>query len=231
MAESIIKGITLKVIETIHPKASILIFTNSGHLSLYAEGIFNTNSKNRSNLILGSLVEVEYFRARLNNKMSKLKKVSILKEVDVTQLFNSLFIQKIIYIFDYITVKNNLVDIYEKLIDFIGIGRNSHILTILASYILTYNGYEPNFSKCSECGSFKNISDFEFYKGGYLCQNHSKNSISIEELEAYYWLRNDHKKYIEEVTPTINKLIYQKLINHLSEIGFAISWEDLSKFT
>ncbi|WP_235746469.1 recombination protein O N-terminal domain-containing protein [Mycoplasmopsis alligatoris] len=224
------KCIPLKI-EAIDEKTSILsVLTNQGILKLYAFGLNSPLSKNRSNLIPASIVEIEYFQARLNNKMSKLKKSNTLKSFDSTILFNSMFAQKLVYILSLFTGKNNILDIYEKLIDFVGFGKNSYILTIICSYLLKLHGSEPNFYKCCVCLSTKKIVDFEFFLGGFLCNLHSDKSLNNETLEAYYLLRNDHKKYLSNVSLEINKEIYLKLIFHLKDLGLIIYWENLEKF-
>ncbi|WP_406613970.1 recombination protein O N-terminal domain-containing protein [Mycoplasma corogypsi] len=74
MAETIRKCVVLKIAQIEENTSIVTFFDENGTFSLRALGLSKINSKNRMNLQIGNVVEIEYFKARLIGSLGKLKK-------------------------------------------------------------------------------------------------------------------------------------------------------------
>lgn len=229
MAETFQEAIVLKI-DDLNEKESIVTFlTSDGKLSLLALGLQKPVSKNKFNLQIGSIVELEFFQARLKGNIGRLKKSTTLLTADTTTYFNSLLIQKLIKIFNLVNVNNNFLLTYKEAIEKIGFGKNSYILTFFTNMLLKYLGIKPNFFNCVICHSNENLVEFEFYKGGFFCQWHSQLKMEVSLLESYYFLETSFESFYEKTTPKNNKEIYLKLLSYLNDNGIYINWEKASR--
>nr|WP_307916550.1 hypothetical protein [Mycoplasmopsis bovis] len=68
----------MKNIRKMKMQALVTVLGTNGVFKLFAPGLTKTTSKNRQNLQIGSICEIEYFKARFVNKLNKLKKANLL---------------------------------------------------------------------------------------------------------------------------------------------------------
>lgn len=163
----------------------VSIFSRYEVITLIALGTRKMKSKNRVALQIGNFVEIEYFRARLSNKISKLKKASLiiqppLNDGDTAEI--------ILDIYKYLSnIKSESVVLFKALIDayaYLGNDYNQNIKTYVLFSFLDVIGHYPQNNMCIECGRNDRINGFEFHKGGFLCALHTKKSRSLQELKA-----------------------------------------------
>ncbi|WAM01022.1 recombination protein O N-terminal domain-containing protein [Mycoplasmopsis felis] len=81
-------------------------------LTLYTQGLNKQTSKNRNNLQIGSIVEIEYFKARLKDKIGRMKKVNLLVNISLIDIKINLFVSDIVKLFKNINQKNHLYNEY-----------------------------------------------------------------------------------------------------------------------
>lgn len=198
----------------------VTIFSRHEVISLIALGTRKLKSKNRVALQIGNLIEIEYFRARLNNKLSKLKKATLLVQ---PPLRTGNTAETVLEIYSYISdVKaesellfNSLVEVYS----YFGEDFNSHIKTfILFKYLDTIGSYPKN-NYCIECGRPDRINGFEFYKGGFTCVLHSAKQRDIKQLKVIKNLFEFFEDY-RDTDLNINQLLQKELIKFISESTF-----------
>jgi len=74
-------GIVIKQINYDDFDQIVTILTDTELITFIALGVRKMTSKNRVALQLGNVIEVELFRARLKNKVSKLKRANLVKQL------------------------------------------------------------------------------------------------------------------------------------------------------
>lgn len=235
MAEKIEKMIILEVKEyaEVENAALVTALTDHGILTLIASGIFKPTSKNRPNLLPGSISEIEYFPTRLKNKVARLKKANIIVEPDYENaFFGKIFIDKAIKFLKHFP--NPYPPIYNAYVECLKHqkeGKSVYLLTYLVANGLGYFGIQPNIETCVECGSPGNLCDFELYYGGYLCGNHIKNNKRrwTKELKCYYYIFKNLNTYLNICIPEVNEKIYRELISYYIDNGIYVDWENLKK--
>ncbi|WP_027120342.1 recombination protein O N-terminal domain-containing protein [Mycoplasmopsis lipofaciens] len=228
MAEKIEKVILLDINDYSNDENAgiITVLGKNGVFSLLAMGINKGNSKNKSNLQVGSLIEIEYFKARLNNKLNKLKKAKLLYEIDYSNKFNLVYVAKATkFLKNFTSNAVNIINTYIETFEFLGKGYNDFLLTYLIANSLYYFGLKPNIESCVECNSPGNLCDFEFYIGGYLCALHAKKQRWTKELKSVYYLFQNLKTYMQICIPQVNNKIYLELLHYLKDNGIYINWE------
>lgn len=222
MAESIIKGIVLEVSN--YPEndneSLIKLLTKKGILNLIASGLNKAQSKNKANLLPGSYTEIEYFKARLRGKFSRLKKANALIVPDYDNRHNIVLITKLLRFFNnFESSYNPIVQAYLTILPYMGQGKNRWLLTYVLGQSLDYFGAKIVNDKCVECLTPGNLCDFQFYKGGFLCAAHMTKRRWTKELKSYYYLFHSVDVYMQMANSEIDEQIRHELIDFLKENG------------
>lgn len=178
-------GFVIKKIDYGAEDEIISIFSRHEVITLIALGTRKMKSKNRVALQIGNFVEIEYFRARLANKISKLKKASIVIQ---PPLNNGNTAEIILELYRYLSnIQSESALLFKALIDvyaYLGGEYNQNIKTYVLFSYLDVIGHYPQNNMCVECGRNDRINGFEFYKGGFLCALHNKKPRTLQELKA-----------------------------------------------
>ncbi|WP_129647248.1 DNA repair protein RecO [Mycoplasmopsis maculosa] len=227
MAEKIIEAIVLRIEDYYENDNDSLVtfLTKNGLIKVYSKGINKPISKNRNNLIIGSLVEIEYFEARIKNKISKLKKARI----KIMPNFNDISILKlikksVIFLSNFYEKCENVFNAYKTILEKQNDIQSSYLFTYLLAQSLDYFGIKPITEYCYNCKTPGNLCDFEFYKGGFICGDCSNKKRWTKELKSFYYLFKDLNTFVNVVTPEINKLIYNELIIYLKDNGIYLNY-------
>ncbi|VEU76717.1 DNA repair protein RecO [Mycoplasmopsis columbina] len=236
MAETIEKVIFLNFLDsnTSDNDAIIKVLGEKNSFYLLAQGVNKSESKNRNNLIPGALVEIEYFKARLANSTSKLKKANILSNIDLKNIENLKFLQQIIlYLSNFEQRTTKIYNAYLQVLDAFELltsVQKIYAKTFLIMQGLEYWGINPNFFACCDCGQREQIVDFRFEHGGYKCIKHAGNyRKSHKLLMLFYYAKNDFYAYLKEATVELDYQIYYELLNHIKNNGIYINWENFDK--
>nr|WP_322959101.1 DNA repair protein RecO [Mycoplasmopsis canis]WQQ12515.1 DNA repair protein RecO [Mycoplasmopsis canis] len=202
----------------------VTFFTSDGILRLLATGIHKINSKNKNNLHLGSIVEIEFFSARLKNKVGRLKTVNIEKIFDLTNISKIYFFSRIKKLFLNIKEPNHLFELYLRVFDFINKEYYNKLLTFFYAQSLFYFGINPSYDSCRLCNSKSNLINFHLEKGGFICNRHGDEITheSIEYLNAIWASFHSFKKYLIITDFNLDYNIRAKYINIIKEAGYYI---------
>lgn len=212
-------GLVIKSIDYDDNDKIITILTSNSLLTFIAKGVRKVTSKNSYALQLGNLVEVEYFKARLTGKISKLKKATLIKQLPLKESDTALVWLNLLKTFNKMTegsekLFNAVIKTYESF----GDKYNHFAKTYIMFNYLSSQGVEPNINSCVECNRKDMITNFDFAAGGFLCHLHSKHERSVEFLKGINLLNNfDEYKLIN---PKINTDIYLEIQNYLKTIEY-----------
>ncbi|SJZ47498.1 DNA repair protein RecO [Mycoplasmopsis verecunda] len=221
---SIERAVVLDIKEYEDNKFLVTFFSQRGAFSLYAQGLDKPYSKNRNNLIIGSIVELEYFRARFDTKVGKLKKASVAKLFDTTNVGNNLFFNKLKTVFQNIKIPNHLFTEYDRYFYEIGKHNNDYILTYFVAQLLVVLGYCNYFNKCRVCGSTRNFASFDIQYGGFICIKHDgiETDIDIPTLQCIWSSFHSFNSYMYQANNVINKFILNNYVKFLYTQGIYI---------
>ncbi|WP_277870928.1 DNA repair protein RecO [Metamycoplasma phocicerebrale] len=212
-------GIVLDIKNTKENDGLVKVLLPNSIEYLYARGIQKAESKNRANLQILSLVNLEIINPKISTGIKTLKRATIIKSFPFNEILQD----------QYNTVKyflnkqlrsnqlNSFMNFYLECLDNIEKYPN-HTIDLFLLKIIEINGLKPIFNKCVECSNTENIIDFEFYKGGFLCSNHSKNNKSVEILRSLYWLNQGFNPFIKNVKDLEAKTIKIMLLDYLKNI-------------
>lgn len=219
MAETKCKAILLNLTHSDDNKSFLTFLTSEGIMQLYAHGLTKPDGKNRYNLFIGSIIEISFFKARLKGSVGKLKKATLIKQVNSqtqSEIKTVILLCKILKNFNF---KNNIINFYYYFIDNIGKGKNNFLITILLSKLIYNFGIKPVLSACVECLNQKDLVDFKIYKGGFLCKNHAIEIIPIQDLKSIFNLFYDYNLYLQSAGAQINKYLKNEFLNILIDHG------------
>ncbi|MCK5806911.1 MAG: DNA repair protein RecO [Mycoplasmataceae bacterium] len=195
----------------------ITILTSEEILVVYAMGVRKIKSKNRYALDYGNLINVEFFRSRLNNKMSKLKRATMIKQPPVMTSDTSLVILTIMKYLSRIKIHSTKVfKAYIDSMQYFGEEYNHQVKTYILFNILDSIGAFPQTQQCVDCGRPDRIEGFDYSLGGFLCSWHVQKPRSIEELRAIKALATSIEEY-KETDPSINKYLFEELVDYMSK--------------
>lgn len=196
MSAKIINGYVLSRVNK-ETDAIIKLICPFGFLSFFAMGVNKPNSKNNVALQLGNFIECEVFLARAQDKLSKLKKATIIDQFDLINKPYSVNLLKAIKFSRYVEL--NSLDFFAIFDQFIkNIHKNSYFaLTWFLYRLLKILGYAQVNDKCIECSSNQNIIEIDISKGGFICNKHNKNITNINTLKNFLLLSNDINEYIK----------------------------------
>ncbi|MGL5732904.1 MAG: DNA repair protein RecO [Metamycoplasmataceae bacterium] len=214
---------TKKIIGVIISKSSYLdndeilsIHGENAIFKIFAKGVKKIESKNRSNVIAGSLVEFEILENYSTNDWFFLKKATIIKGLPEITKNNSRkmeILMKIIW-----KIRNFNADIYKTynllLNDFDSVDFYK-IQTFLVSKILESNGEGLSFQNCVICSTNQHLYSFDVVQGGMLCKKHGKYPTPLDLLKSLYAMGDSIEKYIEIANPETNKKVFNMLSNLL----------------
>ncbi|QSF13904.1 DNA repair protein RecO [Mycoplasma sp. Mirounga ES2805-ORL] len=228
MAETIEKMIVLSIKDKPESEYDcyVDVLTKNGTKRLLARGINKPESKNKANLMIGSISQIEYFKSRLTNSISRLKKATLLNEVDYSNPFNLVFVKKATnFLKNFQDPCQDVFKAYERILIFLNKGdKQEYLLTYLLGQSLNYFGIGINFSSCSECDTPSNLCDFKLYKGGFLCGEHKVEIRWTKELKSYYYLFNNLDIFLEQTSPEVNQILFTELVDYLTNNGIFINF-------
>ncbi|MFV8401047.1 DNA repair protein RecO [Mycoplasma sp. 005V] len=221
---SIEKAVVMNISEYEDNKFLVTFFSPRGTFSLYAQGLDKPGSKNRSNLIIGSIVELEYFKARFDTKVGKLKKATLVKLFDISNLENSLFFTKLAKVFSYIKTQNHIFAEYDRYFYDIGKYDNKKILTYFIAQFLVNQGFCNYFNKCRICGTTRNFISFNVQYGGFICYKHEGEEplMDIKLLQCIWSSFHNLNSYVFQATDAINKYILNSYVKFLHDQNYWI---------
>ena len=202
MSESIEKCFLIDIKEYDIFDHIIIILNNKNEIiSLYSKGTRKILSKNFRNFVYGSILEIEYFRARKKESLSKLKKIKL-----VSKLIDNTLQQQLPFIVLnwYISKKNYKYFSFKKYEEIISImnsyDEQTSLIYVLYSIIVDSGNY-IEINKCSICSN-KKIKTTSVTWRGYLCNNCSieKNEYihSTEFNKIFIHLYNDDLEVLKK---------------------------------
>lgn len=210
-------GIVIKTLDFQDYDKIITILTPDSLLSFIALGVRKIDSKNRVALQLGNVIEIEYFKARLTNKLSKLKTATLIKQPPLKQADTALVWLEIIKYLQ--KMKHGSEVVFKSILEaypFFGEEFNHFAKTYIAFAMLDELGLKPNMNSCVECNRRDRIQGFDLHKGGFLCALHVSEELSLEELEAWSAIGKSMDAFTK-TNPKAVKLIYNKVLSYINE--------------
>lgn len=210
-------GIVIKMIDYDDYDKVVTILASDSLISFIALGVRKLESKNRVALQLGNLIEVELFKARLTNRLSKLKRANLLKQPPLKQADTAIVWLDIIKYLQ--KMRRGSEKAFKSILEaYSGFGEefNHHAKTFIVFRMLDEMGQWPNMQHCVECKRKDRITGFDLYKGGFVCALHADEQLSLGELEAWFALGKGFAEY-SKVNPGINRNIYLKVTNYIDE--------------
>ncbi len=176
-------------------------------------------SKNRNSIQLGNLNEFEFFLARDENKISKLKR-SVLLEQSIWPNHNLPF-----YLLnDVVNKLEPNIKVFEFYKEFINILNNKQsvydddiIILLMLKEVTNLSGIAPVLSECVICKS-KKISSISFEQKGLMCSNCSKEIVTEEMViaKATHYLFNNNLDQLTKLEFN-KKYLIAKLGKYISE--------------
>ena len=165
-----VTGIVIKKLDYMAEDEIITILTNDELLSFIALGTRKITSKNRNALGLGNIINAEIFRARLTNKLSKLKKAVLVKQPPLLVSDTAEVLFEIMKNIQLVKVpSNSLFRAFLESYRYFGENHNHHVKTFVTFRVLDTIGLMPKTDSCVECSRKDRINGFEFYLGGFTC--------------------------------------------------------------
>lgn len=203
-----------------------VLLKNNQIINLYANGTRKILSKNSRNLIYGDLLEIEFFKSRSTNSLSKLKKI---KSIDNTKPIN--YWNDGLYVLNQFIIEHNKYfnfNLYESYITNMSNLDDESGLIYSLFKIITWSGALINLDCCSVCHS-KIIKTISINKMGYLCSScsnkyneyiHSTSfnkmfiDLKYDNLENINEFKNK-KEIINFLKSYIDKNVGFKIYNYL----------------
>ncbi|QJR44322.1 DNA repair protein RecO [Mycoplasma miroungirhinis] len=208
--EKIYKGIVINKQPYADADEIVTILTPSKKITFVAKGTQKPLSKNRVSLQLLNVIEVEIFEARLVSKISKLKTSTTVISFNLNT--DKIVTIKLLKLLNALKENFYLVtDICFDLFENFGYGNDFKILLYILNQALYCFGLYPNYKGCVICNRKDQITNFEFYQGGYLCFKHSNVNKDSEYLKSIYFLNKDFDEYQKN----FNKFYIREVFNEL----------------
>lgn len=215
-----IVAITLNIFQKNEHDAIIKVMSNKDIFFLYAKGFFKLESKNRSNVFVGSISEFEIFKNYGKDNYFLLKKSNIKNFFDFSSEENTSINEKLFYLFQkiekynekfFVCYTNFLLDNEQY--------KKYFFLTYITNIVLETHGKKLIFNKCVICGTNQDLYCVDVYEGGMLCFLHKSNkgTSELQIVKAFYNLDNSFKDYYKNSNEKLNNIIFQILFNFLKE--------------
>lgn len=215
-----IEGLVLNIHLKKDHDAIVKVLTNDNIMYFLAKGLQKLESKNRNNIFVGSIVEIEYFTNYGKENYFLLKSAQIKHFVDFSS--NNSFFNELYYIFQYINSPSN--EFLSTYLNFAqdfqdSMNKIEFVLTYLLNLCLSINGKQLNYLCCTICKSNQKLYCFDFYEGGMLCQEHKMNhkSMSLSLLKSFYYLGQDFSQYYLNTDEVNNNFLYTSLKTFLND--------------
>ena len=234
MSAQIIKGYIVKRTNYQLNDEIITILNENGQLIPFISlGSRKITSKNGRNLFLGNYCEFEVFMARIENKLSRLKKCHAITQVD-WRLAN---IEPFNLLCECITKTNTTGKInfifWSKIFNLIL--RNEYsfkqLNLIIMQKFCILNGIDLEVNKCIVCGS-KILKTISFKKHGMVCNIHYnpkiEKSYSLEETKLFHYLFNNEYKKTNTFALNFNFAI--KLLKEYIDTNLGIKLDSLIRY-
>ncbi|MEE3928384.1 DNA repair protein RecO [Mycoplasmopsis ciconiae] len=223
------QAILLDVFEYKQNEFIVSFLDKKGVFSLFAQGLNKNDSKNKYNCIIGSLVNVEYFKyqgklTNLSGKMKKVKALNFFETDTIEQKKHLINLQNILKKFSW---ENDLIDIYDKLIKVWNAEKFDYIYTIILLEFLKKSGFNLNINSCVFCNSHF-VCSFSFEAGGFVCKEHLSKISAFKNNNIYFecfWnYLNGHIYYVNNTDDSKNIIFLKRLFIFYKNNGFYISF-------
>lgn len=152
----------------------------------YCLGTRKITSKNARNLDFGNFIEFEFYYSQ--NKMSKLKKATVITYLDQDKKF-SYCLNIINEYYKQIDIENKkYFNLYQKIIFYIISDLNEFLIMVyLLMRFININGIKINFNNCAICNKSNNITNLEMQASGVICRFCAQqNKIGLFLSEPYW---------------------------------------------
>ncbi|MBD5423266.1 MAG: hypothetical protein HDR43_02105 [Mycoplasma sp.] len=214
-----ITGIVLKIFEKDDSSATIKVLGKDGIIFLLVKGYFKKESKNKSNIFLGSISEFEYFENYGKNNYFLLKKATIINFFNYTDPVYKNILEDLYNILQQVESPNkNFYNTFQKYLQEEDYYYKNFLLTYLLNLTLKTKGRGLNNCICSICSRSNDLYCIDLYEGGMLCYQHrTTNDVitNIEYLKAFYYLG----KSFDEYKLNSNEETNNYLLNMLKEFN------------
>lgn len=215
MSETILKGYIISIKDYQLFDNIISFFGEDNKIyNLLSLGSRKILSKNGRNIKIGALIEFEFFKSRLANSLSKLKKLNIISdvswemaEIDIVQFLNK-FLLKGNNNFKFFT--------YQKIMKMILENRDMNFISLFSLFeIINSIGLKFALNGCAICG-YNKIRTTSIRFQGFLCDQCTReNSEYIYDTNVnkiFYFLSKKEYKKIFEISKN-EKLIAIAFLN------------------
>lgn len=162
------------------------------------KGFFKKESKNKSNIFLGSISEFEYFEKYGFDNYRLLKKAKMITFFDYSKDIHKNILKDLFHMFQLLEKGSERFFLtYKKYLEEEDFFHKNYLLVFLFNLVLITQGKGLNNNFCSICGTSKRLYCFNLYEGGILCFDHKKeNSITeLAYLKAFYFLGKSFEEY------------------------------------
>lgn len=211
-----IKGIIVSKNPYLDNDQMLKVLTEYTLINIYAKGVRKIESKNRSNVNIGSMTEFEVFKSYSTPNSVLLKKAVIINGLPEITKTNAEKIEILIKIISSIKYFHpEIYNVYDLLLKDFESVNYFKIQSFLISKILESNGEQLSFSFCVNCSSNQNLFSFDVSQGGMLCKKHGKYETPVKLLKSFYFMGESLEKYIDSTSAEINQQIFQILSNLL----------------
>ena len=188
------------------------ILTKEELIYIYAKGVRKIESKNRVNVLLGSIVEFEIFNNYSTPNSFLLKKAVSIQDLPDVNKQNATKIETLIKIMK--KIYNSHQGVYDNYVlllsEFEGVDF-FWIQSYLLAQILESAGEGLSFVGCVHCSSNQRLFSFDVSEGGMLCEKHGKFKTPISLLKSFYFLGKPLDQYIKFTSAEDNKKIFKIL--------------------
>lgn len=197
----------------------ILTFINEygNRFVCFAAGTRRITSKNARALEFGNYLEMEIFYASTKNKMSRLKKVTVISSVD----FHTAGSLPLLVINDLLTTTPktsvNLYHLYQDVLANVLMDKNWYLISCYAFVkFIVVSKFRFNFTHCVICKQPYDLAGFSFSKHGVICINclRFEEQFSKNEIQTLIKLSefNDYSLKMFSSIGVINyEMLYKKL--------------------
>lgn len=217
----VIEGIVVNIYEQPADESAIIkIFTQNEIIWLKAKGFCKPQSKNKTNISIGSLVNFEIFvnYHSHNQKQFLLKKATKQIPFIFDGLEDHLFYKRLFYVFQKIEkVNKDLFDLYKHFLLDDNKEFKLWFVTFFYYQILVLKNKKLNLNYCVVCKSNQQLYAFSWLDGGMICfldYSNQKNNwektinFNLSFIKSIYALGLSVKKYIETTNSKTNKEIF-----------------------
>ena len=199
------EGIVLSVTDYDERDGLVTVFFKDGRvMSIYAQGIQNSDSKNRLNLMQFSVVELEYFQKKDRNKAKLMRSITLI-EPTMKSLADIHLLVGLSSLIDFrLAAGTRVYELFRfiiKEIEFRSVA-NSLILHFLFA-IMKLDNVQLKFNECAICGNEDYLVSWDAKRGGMICE---------------YDLKPYNKKLSKDLLEKIREINFEKDFNKLESI-------------